>query len=103
MHPMKLEAFAEHVDSTFHLQFEDTSTLDVLLVEAVPQKPTAKGFGVPDTIRDDPFALLFRGPGDKPLPQRIYSITHDKMGELTLFLVPVGIDEHGRYYEALFN
>lgn len=102
MEVLKLSMFVDHVDSTFNLNLGD-STMDVTLVEAAARKPTPKGFGVPDTIRDDPFALLFRGPGDQPLEQRTYMVHHETLGELPLFLVPVAIDERGRYYEAFFN
>lgn len=102
MEQLNLSFFKDHVDSTFNLNLDDI-TLDLTLVEAEPRKGTPKGFGVPDTIRDEAFALLFRGPSEKPLPQRIYPLSHDKLGRLDIFLVPVGIDEKGRYYEAMFN
>ncbi len=49
------------------------------------------------------FALLLQGPGAFVLPQRIYTLTHDRLGTLDLFLVPVGQDTHGTYYEVVFN
>ena len=102
MEVLQLSMFADHVNTPFVLNLEE-ERVDLTLVEAEPRKPTPKGFGVPDTIRDDPFALLFRGPGDKPLPQRLYPLHHETLGELNIFLVPIGIDEKGRYYEAFFN
>lgn len=102
MEVLKLSMFTDHIDSPFRLDLGEEK-LDLTLVEAEPRKPTPKSFGVPDTIRNDPFALLFRGPGDKPIPQQLYPLNHDKLGELAIFLVPVGIDEKGRYYEAFFN
>ncbi len=49
------------------------------------------------------FALLFRGPGAFVLPQQIYTLAHDRLGSLDLFLVPVGRDANGTYYEVVFN
>jgi hypothetical protein len=49
------------------------------------------------------FALLFRGGPDSPLGQRIYRLDHDQLGELDLFLVPLGRDEVGQRYEAVFT
>ncbi len=37
-----------------------------------------------------PFSVVFRGPLTPVLPQAIYPLTHDQLGPLDLFLVPVG-------------
>jgi hypothetical protein len=49
------------------------------------------------------FSLLFCGAKDKFLSQGTYDLTHDTLGSVTLFLVPVGLDENGYRYEAAFN
>jgi hypothetical protein len=49
------------------------------------------------------FSLLFRGPGKPLLAQRLYPFEHDAIGMFDLFIVPVGRDERGIYYEAVFN
>jgi hypothetical protein len=49
------------------------------------------------------FALVFRGGPDPPLRQRIYRLEHDELGALDLFLVPLGPDELGQRYEAVFT
>jgi hypothetical protein len=49
------------------------------------------------------FSLLFTGPLEPALSQLIYTLSHDRLGELSLFLVPVGLDDRGRLYEAVFN
>jgi hypothetical protein len=46
-----------------------------------------------------PFSVVFRGPGEPLLAQRIHRIEHPALGALDLFLVPVG---PGRY-EAIFT
>jgi len=51
----------------------------------------------------EPFTLLFRGPKSPVLPQRIYSLEHEALGRLEIFLVPIGPDEDGMRYEAVFN
>ena len=50
-----------------------------------------------------PFSLMFTGAGDLILPQRIYQLTHPEMGELAIFLVPLGKGENGARYQATFN
>jgi hypothetical protein len=49
------------------------------------------------------FSLIFRGGPDPPLPQRIYRIEHGSLGPLDIFLVPLGPDEVGQRYEAVFT
>jgi hypothetical protein len=53
--------------------------------------------------RREQFSLLFRGGPDQPLPQRIYRVEHDDLGALDLFLVPLGPDDVGQRYEAVFT
>lgn len=58
----------------------------------------------PELGEDSPcFVLTFSGPPDHHLDQRIYALHHEVMGDVELFLVPVG-PAHGRLtYEAVFN
>jgi len=37
------------------------------------------------------------------LPQRLYRLEHNGLGELDIFLVPIGKDEQGVSYQATFN
>jgi uncharacterized protein DUF6916 len=53
--------------------------------------------------RQEQFSLRFRGDRNQVLPQRIYPMKHDSIGEFDLFLVPIARDEGGTYYEAVFN
>jgi hypothetical protein len=49
------------------------------------------------------FSAFFDGPGDAPLPQSSYRLSHDQMGEFDIFLVPLSGDQRGYRYEAVFN
>jgi len=49
------------------------------------------------------FSLLFVGPAEPALPQGTVELTHDTLGLLALFVVPVGRDATGMRYEAVFN
>jgi hypothetical protein len=55
------------------------------------------------TSRQQAFSIVFLGPGDKLMPQHIYRLQHEALGEVDLFLVPVGSKEQGYEYEAVFN
>ncbi len=56
-----------------------------------------------DSARRQPFSLIFRAPGPGFLPQRIYSLEHAALGQLDLFLVPIGPDQNGMRYQAIFT
>ena len=51
----------------------------------------------------EPFSLMFRGPKNFVLPQCIYSLEQETLGTAAIFLVPIGPDEMGQCYEAIFN
>jgi len=51
----------------------------------------------------EPFALLFRGPHTPILPQRMYPIDFQELGTLEIFIVPIGPDDSGMQYEAIFT
>jgi hypothetical protein len=53
--------------------------------------------------RQEQFSLRFRGDRNNVFPQRIYPMKHDSIGDFDLFLVPIGQDESGTFYEAVFN
>jgi len=51
----------------------------------------------------DVFSVIFRGDNDRVLQQQIYRISNDTLGEMDLFIVPIGPDEQGMRYEAVFS
>jgi len=53
--------------------------------------------------RVENFSLLFRGPMSPFFPQGMYRLIHPKLGELGIFLVPMGPNGGGMEYEAVFN
>ncbi len=57
---------------------------------------------VPKNARP-PFSLIFLGAYPFALPQRLYRLKHENMGEVDIFLVPIGQDERGVSYQAVFN
>lgn len=89
------EDFAPHVDETFQIEIESGNVLDMHLIEA-----TELGGTVADRT---PFSLIFRTAEEEPLAQRIYKVRHRKLGTMDLFLVPIGPDNEGMRYEAVFT
>ena len=89
--------FSKHVHSKFNLA-DNERNLQLELVEVRAYR--LQEHEQPGMER---FSAFFDGPGDAPLPQRMYHLTHDQMGEFDLFLVPISGDPRGYRYEAVFN
>ncbi len=101
------ETFEPFVNQTFALDLDGQGSVPLQL-RSVTAHQTHPGYRreVPAgaTLRQEGFTLTFCGPHHPALPQRMYSLEHKVMGKLEMmFLVPVGEDENGRYYEAVFN
>ena len=84
--------FQPHVRSLFRM--ESDGPLHLILISV------SERLG-PGTRRQ-PFSILFLGPPDPVLPQRIYRLEHDVLGVLEIFLVPIRRDADGTTYEAVF-
>lgn len=91
--------FARHLGEAFRLRVAADRVVDVDLVEA----KTGRGAGTHPGSPDRPFSLVFRSRGPAGLPQRIYRVEHPRLGVLDLFLVPLGPDDVGMRFEAVFN
>ena len=89
------EDFARCLNERFRLH-TDTTSCDLQLFQVKPLSMDMPG-------ARQPFSLLFRAPMEALFPQMIYRIENDRMGALDLFLVPIGPDEHGMLYEAIFT
>ena len=90
--------FLAHLNDKFTLSLPDGSQYTLTLV-----KVTELGEAAGETGRRRSFSLIFRGPLDMRLPQQIYLIIHPKLGSLQIFIVPIGPDQTGQRYEAIFN
>jgi hypothetical protein len=94
---LDMTSFASRVGELFRVAIDDANTLTMRLIEVTPAGTPTRG------RRRTPFSLVFRSPPDAPLPQRIYRLRHDELGALDLFLVPIGPDDDGMLYEAVFS
>lgn len=91
---LNLSSFSEHLNTKFRIRPDESTVVETELI-------VAEDLG--STPRQERFSLIFRGPHQPILPQMIYRIEHDVMGTLNLFLVPIGVEEDGLRYEAVFN
>lgn len=90
------EHFAPLVGQQFRVQAgADEPAVELELARLTPLPGHA--------LRREPFALLFRGPKGLYLPQRIYQVEHERLGEQAIFLVPVQPGPDESLFEAIFN
>jgi hypothetical protein len=93
------QEFSQHVNTNFRVS-DAQQPVELCLVEV-------KGYenkGERESQRGmERFSVFFTGPGDCYLPQKAYCLEHDRMGAFDIFLVPIGRDDQGYNYEAVFN
>lgn len=94
--------FAPLVNQQFRIYPESGAPIkaELISVADLGQRPTAKK----GQVRQRTFSIILRGPqSDIYLPQHIYTVEHSRLGKHKIFLVPIGPDEQGMRYEAVFN
>ena len=94
--------FSIQLNTPFSIHISPTMAMEVDLVE-VTEKGVSDHQQQSAASRQERFSLVFRGPRHTLLQQGIYQLQHKQLGVLELFLVPVGQDHEGLYYEAVFN
>ena len=93
-----VETFGGRVGDRFRISADESVIVEAILMEATAAGAAESSLGV-----RAPFALVFRGPLEPILPQRIYRFEHDSLGAFDVFIVPIGRDESGMHYEAVFG
>jgi hypothetical protein len=92
--------FAGRVGDLFGISGTDGPDVPLTLVEATQgSEPGGPG---PEGQQRRQFSLVFRAPTSQVWHQGTYALAHDELGELELFLVPIGTDADGVLYEAAF-
>ena len=89
-----IDMFSGQVGTKFLMHYGDSQTAELELMSATD---------VGSSPRQAQFSLVFVGPHECPIAQAIYRVDHAELGALDLFLVPIGKDQRGVHYEAIFN
>jgi hypothetical protein len=100
--PLGFEMFAERVGQDFRIDVDLTTSIVTVLMSAT----SLGGDANPDADASragSGFSLVFRGPVEPLLPQRTYRFVHDELAALDIFIVPIGRDDAGVRYEAIFG
>lgn len=96
--------FSEYLNTTFWISLGTWNTIEVELVAVneLKQSATAKE---PANAKRERFSLIFKGPKNTPLKQDTYTIKHNNLGTLLMFLVPMGSEKNGTglRYEAIVS
>ena len=88
------KSFSDHLNSSFKVDAGSSGPVTLRLAEV--NEPST-----PPNI--ELFSLVFQGPRTPRLPQRIYSVEHEKIGAFSLFLTAIAADHEGISYEAVFH
>jgi len=91
------EVWLQNLHGHFWLQIgpQEPIGLELVEVKSLGEKPS--------NDRREPFSLVFQGPSLPMLTQQMYTLQNEHIGDLNLFLVPIGA-ESGRFvYEAIFT
>ena len=93
---LTFEIFNRRLHSQFCVLVDSANTVQIELFEVT------RGDSISNP-RQETFSLLFNGPASPILSQRTYCFEHDEIGRFDLFIVPVGENQTGVQYQAIFN
>lgn len=96
---LRIETFQNLQGELFRLFAPGGGELELRLTEVTPLSAAS---AAPASSRT-PFALYFHGPLSPWARQATYRLEHAALGANDLFLVPLGPDERGMRYEAIFT
>ncbi len=95
---LQSQDFLPYLNRTFYICLEGVEPISLELVRVME---TGQRLG-PESRQ--PFSLHFLGPvSPQYLLQHIYRLEHEELGELDLFLVPLGPEAGRMRYEAIFS
>lgn len=93
-----IETFQPRLGEIFHLVVDEQTRVPTKLTEVFPWGPGAAAG------RDrHPFSLIFHTVPQAALPQMTYRVENESMEPFQLFITPIGPDERGMRYEAVFT
>ena len=93
---LRRSAFTPLLGSTFRMS-DTHSTIPVVLAE-IGDVPVVTAPG-----DENRFSLLFTAPAGPKRPQGTYRMQHPRLGEVSLFVVPVGRGATSPQYQAIIN
>jgi len=98
---LTMDSFSTWVGVRFRVLATPANTIDMELTD-VTSSPSIPSHGATRGEYES-FSVVFSGPAEPVLPQRIYAFENEGIGRFDLFIVPVGRDSGGVRYQAAFN
>ncbi|WP_147251069.1 DUF6916 family protein [Arenicella xantha] len=89
--------YEQRLNESFSIELEQ-ARLDLALIEV-----SSVSADTVESGQKEPFSAVFRSDNQDILEQGTYTLTHSEVGDLLLFLVPIGPDQAGMCYEAVFT
>jgi hypothetical protein len=89
--------FKACLSEPFHIEYGDAAPVKAELIEV-----ETTGIFDPAVHKRQAFSAIFRGPMTPLLAQKAYPVKNTTLGNLKIFLVPIGPDQQGMRYEAIF-
>jgi hypothetical protein len=93
-----IETFRPRLGELFHVRVDEEMRLPIKLTDVFPWGADAAAGG--DRV---PFSLIFHTVPQGIFPQSTYRVEHEQLGPFEIFLTPIGPDERGMRYEAVFT
>ena len=88
------DRFAEQIKTRFEITRSEAPAIELELVEV-------------SELRERPhqlsFSLVFLAPKSSVVEQGLYDLQHESLGDMQLFLVPIGITDERMMLESVFN
>ena len=98
---LNLSDFKSQLQTDFSIDLDDGSTYVLELAEVSVVGDTDRNLAKHGR---ESFALILRNANtEQYLPQGMYTVQHATLGELPLFLVPIGIQDDHMRYEIVFS
>ena len=86
----------ENKDFEIKINENNNESFSLIEIKSVNSHTTAEG-------QAEPFALLFQSNNETIYDQGIYTLKNIELNEINIFLVPIGSNETGTQYEAVFT
>jgi hypothetical protein len=103
---LSFAALAAQLNTWFNLYSVPQASLKLQLIEATlgPEALWPGGGPEMQPARYERFSLVFAGPLEPLLEQRIYPLEHPVLGRFEMFIVPIlSRDQTHIHYQAVFN
>jgi hypothetical protein len=100
---LTLENFSLWQKSKFRVPLDPENSVELELTEVNTLLNPGNPQAVKNQTVQQSFSLIFHGPKDRFLPQRMYLLENDAIGQFELFIVPIGQKPGLFQYQAVFN